>query len=254
MVEMAYPHLNQAPIIEALIDIQCLWGDDLTHDKAIQKLEDAIKPLKSEFPIVETQMMQQIAFKPDPSQTAVTGIANGFLLRAEGSPYAIQFRRNGFTFSRLTPYQSWKDLSENAQRHWKIYVDLLGKVSVTRLAVRYINRVQVPFPLSGNNDLIKNLRQPLTQPSDFSEIVSFVDQTVSHDSSSGAFVGFVRAMQQIPAGATVADVVLDIDVFRTVAGLGGGDQAVWELIEGFHDVKNRVFFDCIGASLIAKYR
>jgi uncharacterized protein (TIGR04255 family) len=252
---MPYPYLNHAPIVEALIDIQCTWGTEIPHDLAIQKLEKAANSISLEFPKKETQMVQQIAINANPLQSAITVIPNGFILRRiDTVPYAVQFRKNGFTFSRLFPYESWLDLSENAHRLWKKYIAQLGPISVNRIAVRSINRIKVPFPLTGSDDLIKNLRKPPTLPGDFSQIVSFVDQTVSLDSASGANVGFVRALQQAPAGAVEADVVLDIDVYRIITNLDAESPEVWRIIESFHDVKNRVFFNTIGPDIIERYK
>lgn len=246
--------MNNAPIVEALIDIQCVWGSELSSDQSIERLKNAVQAIQTEFPKVEPQISHQFTLSKDTIPIISPLVQNGFLLRPENMPYAVQFRRNGFTFSRLAPYTTWEDLRDNAKRLWKHYSENIGEVSVTRLATRYINRVQVPYPLVDGEEWLKGVRRPLTSPSEFSQIVSFMDQMVSIDAPSGATVGVLIIAQPTPAGAVEVDVLVDIDVFRQVTDLDPVSSKIWEVIEDFRNVKNRVFFNVVGSAIIEKYQ
>jgi uncharacterized protein (TIGR04255 family) len=253
MDEQKYPHLNRAPIVEALIDIQCIWGAGLPHEQALGRLREKAEGLKEEYPTVQPQIAQQFKINVG-AGASFTPVVAGFLLRHKSAPYALQLRRNGFTFSRLAPYDTWNDLRLNAEQFWQHYIKDLGEVSLTRLAARYINRVQIPYPLTGDSSWLPGIRQPLTKPSELSQVLSFMDQTVSLDAPSSATVGLLRAVQQAPPGTTTVDVVVDIEVFRQVTNLDGNSEQIWKIIDVFHNVKNRVFFEAVGPAIIDKYK
>ncbi len=55
------------------------------------------------------------------------------------------FRRNGFSFSRLPPYERWQSFRDEAKRLWKIYRDVASEQLITRWGLRYINRIDIPL-------------------------------------------------------------------------------------------------------------
>ncbi len=56
----------------------------------------------------------------------------------------VQFRLDGFTFNRSKPYTSWEQVFPEAFGLWKEYVSLAAPEFVNRIAVRYINRLDLP--------------------------------------------------------------------------------------------------------------
>ena len=58
----------------------------------------------------------------------------------------MQFRINGFTFNRLKPYTSWGDILPQVKDLWSLYIDIASPESITRIAVRYINNIEIPKP------------------------------------------------------------------------------------------------------------
>ncbi|MCO6459644.1 MAG: TIGR04255 family protein [Pirellulaceae bacterium] len=56
----------------------------------------------------------------------------------------MQSRVNGFTFSRLAPYESWEPFRHEARRQWEVYRNRLNPQGVARIAVRCINRIDLP--------------------------------------------------------------------------------------------------------------
>lgn len=53
----------------------------------------------------------------------------------------FQARLDGFTYSRLAPYDCWEDLCGEARRLWRQYREFAKPERVSRIAVRYINRL-----------------------------------------------------------------------------------------------------------------
>jgi len=250
---MEFPHLSKAPIIEAVIDIQTISKESMPQDQIIEALKNAHSQIKSEFPEIQARISRKIEITGTPPETVVRDLTEGYFYKSTDGVNVLQFRRYGFTLSRVQKYENFDLLLANAQRLWPIYLSVCGDVAVSRLAVRYINQIKVPFPLLNNDDYLTDLRKPKTSPSETKLIRSFADQTVSLDAASGATVSLVRFMQEPAKDATEAIVTVDIDVFRVVSDMAKDDKQLWDIIMSFRDVKNRLFFGAVGKRAIESY-
>jgi uncharacterized protein (TIGR04255 family) len=153
----------------------------------------------------------------------------------------FQAQLNGFTFSRLAPYESWNRFCAEARRLWQIYRDCLKPAEVTRLAVRYLNRLDLP----GEHVEIKDFL--LTAP----EIAPGLPQTLA-----GFFMQLQLPIEDLrckvllnetivePVKSGTVSVVLDIDLFRT-ENLPQDEESIWNLYEQLHVKKNDIFEACI---------
>src|SRR5678809_118110 len=50
--------------------------------------------------------------------------------------HVVQFRINGFTFSRLAPYQTWEQFRNEAKTLWESYRQIVGTLPVVRVGLR----------------------------------------------------------------------------------------------------------------------
>lgn len=247
-------HLSKAPIVEAVIDIQTKPLNPIDGD-IINRLKLGHEEIKSEYPNAEQKIFREISVKGGPkADVAINDLVEGFFFRSSDGLRIVQYRRNGFTYSQLKNYKDFEKLSSEANRLWKNYLKCSGEVMVTRLAVRFINKIEIPFPIQNPGDFITEIRRPQTLPSEFSLIRSFSDQALTFDSMSGTSVNLVRFMQEPQRDATQADVIIDIDVFRQVSDIPKESDKIWEIISSFRDVKNRVFFNSVGNKTIEKYK
>jgi uncharacterized protein (TIGR04255 family) len=57
----------------------------------------------------------------------------------------FQARLDGFAFSRLAPYDCWESFRDEGRRLWEIYRTVAQPEVVTRIGVRYINRLDLPL-------------------------------------------------------------------------------------------------------------
>jgi uncharacterized protein (TIGR04255 family) len=58
---------------------------------------------------------------------------------------AIQARLDGFTFSHFIPYPGWDRFKEVGLKLWDIYRQITNPVSIDSVAIRYINRIDIPL-------------------------------------------------------------------------------------------------------------
>src|SRR5439155_19957410 len=95
-----------------------------------------------------------------------------------------QFRSDGFTLNRLKPYEDWRTLWNEAKRLWLVYVEHVKPVGVTRLALRYINELQLP--LEPGEDFALYLAAPPNIPAELPQHLSdFAVRAHLHEPSSG---------------------------------------------------------------------
>ena len=139
-------HLSNAPIAEALIDLKIKpqLGDEVLP--TLESIKDDIgdlypicgpfKSIGGEFHIKEGA----------PKLTSSDVVIEGYIFKTKDEKQLAQFRKNGFTFNKLYPYTCWEDILEEALRLWKIYLEKASPETVTRIAVRYINKMELPLP------------------------------------------------------------------------------------------------------------
>jgi uncharacterized protein (TIGR04255 family) len=186
------------------------------------------------------ETLNQFALGPEGRATS-TSQQIGFLLRSADDKQILQARMNGFTLSRLAPYQSWDIFRTEARRLWNIYRAIAEPSAVVRIAVRNINRIDIPLPV---NDFSEYLRT-------FPEVSRDLPQGVSNYFMHVAIPlveikGQAMIIETIipPVRQEVVSLVLDIDVSRTES-LPTDENELWALLEVIRNVKDNVFERCI---------
>ena len=230
--DMPYAH---APISEAVIDIQT---QDVVCEMAALKAMGQETP---EFPDVREMSRNelQFSFQPDATVPVTEGRRSfhGFQFWSADKKKVWQARVNGFSVSHLHPYQSWESLSDEARRLWAIYRTVTG-ATPTRLAVRYINRFDIPN--SSRVNFADFFRTVPNIPSELDTgLAGFFMQLIlpQQDLEATAVVSQTPAQ---PTGPNMASLILDIDLFRD-ANVPQDDEQIWALFDQFRDRKNFIF-------------
>lgn len=229
-------HLSRAPITEALIDIR------VTLPKEARTLEH-LAALDSKFcklyPEKKTISVVQYKIQPDHPETEEKKSTQlGFRYTNADSTQVIQAAVNGFTFSRLRPYEDWERLKAEAERTWTIYSDHVRQETITRVATRYINKLVLPGPALDFDHYLRYVpKVPKVLPQ---ALGAFLSQIVVTDSQGELNAIITQSFQPSPAEISV---VLDIDVFRERVFTDMSEA--WSVIERLRAFKNQIFFDCV---------
>ena len=244
-----YRHLDNAPITEAIIDLRVR----LTSEFQIEKFSSLREMLHDQYTDVEERRLIKGAFGMEAGKPVVQppedkGIET-YLFKSADNTKVAQFRKDGFTFSRLKPYTNWEDISAEAKELWKLYVEKASPEVVTRIAVRYINQLNIPLPI---NDFARYLTAPPMVPENVPQDVSaFLSKVVVHDMEQDIAANITQALQGI-SRPDHAIIILDIDVYKqSVAGFKDSD--IWLTFEQLRDLKNRIFFDSISEETVSVY-
>ena len=157
----------------------------------------------------------------------------------------MQAKSDGFTVSRLSPYESWDQLTATVRELWPLYVEIFEPEAVIRLGVRYINLF--PFDEGGTIDLDDLLTKGPTIPEGLPQtLAEFMTRWVLRTKESDIVLVIVQAPGEANVGADAgrSGVVLDIDAYCE-SGIEPQSQVVWDKLELLRDAKNKAFFSCV---------
>jgi len=230
----------KAPLTEALIDIQVkLPGNVSLVD--LEKLQDHIRV---EYPDKKTRRMWEGTFEmkneKDPLQRTQFQV-DGYLFTSADGKQVVQYRLDGLTFSRLRPYTRWEEVFAEARKLWGIYVTETKPLLVTRLAVRYINSIEIPSKTFNYDDYFTaapRIPPPLPQ-----DLASFFTRLVIPfpDREAIAIITETPLVKPDPINTVI---ILDIVVSKEV-NLTPGDEKIYEILRILREIKNEVFFSSI---------
>ncbi|MBC8414593.1 TIGR04255 family protein, partial [bacterium] len=204
----AHPTLNNAPIAEALIDIRVKLPATLKVE-IIDTIYDAIK---DKYPDKQEQKISELKLdlRSEDTVNSSGAIVNGYRYISSDKKQIVQTRLDGFTLSRLHPYVKWDEMRDEAFRLWELYKDITSPDSIIRVAVRYINILNIQLPIKDFGDY---LSAPPIVPDGLPQgISSFLNRIVISEPSIGASAIITQALEQIALDA--APIILDIDAFK----------------------------------------
>jgi uncharacterized protein (TIGR04255 family) len=235
-----YPILSKAPITEALIDIRVKVRDDL---KIEQLFHSIYKFVSKEYPNKKARHKWEgsLEFKKGkPPTSSASEIIDGYIFISGDDRQIFQARLNGFTFNRLKPYETWENLRDEARRLWHKYKEVTSP-EITRVAVRYINRMEFPLPIKDFSDYLT--AAPIVPAVLPQGVNSFLTRIVIHEPEIDAAGIITQALEQI-VNPNILPIILDIDVFKQKSE-GMSEEEAWQILERLRHFKNKIFFESI---------
>jgi len=194
------------------------------------------------------QMMQTIG-KPPKQAIRDLGVT-GYQFSSADEKYVAQFRRDGFSFSRLAPYTSWEDAFGRAATLWKLFYELSHPIEVSRIAVRTINRILLPVPVS---DLSKYLTAPPSVPPGTpNELLGFLTQLLVTDRATNILSNIIQTVEQGPR-TTHISIILDTDVYLE-RPFQPADATLLKQFNALRHLKNLIFFRSLTPEMIETFK
>jgi uncharacterized protein (TIGR04255 family) len=234
-------HLKNAPIVEAIVDFRVKLPDKFE----VKSFTSIKKRLGNRYPKMEERREFEagvrIKDKRVEHMVEEKGLQGYFFKSPDGKNVA-QFRKDGFTFSRLKPYTNWQDVLTEAKKLWRLYMDrTFPDLVVTRIAVRYINQLDIPLPIK---DLKEYLKTPPAIPQNVpQELYQFLTRVTIRDPKFDIMAHIIQALERSSKRDCVT-IILDIDVFKQKES-GFVELEIWQTFEQLRDLKNRIFFSSI---------
>lgn len=230
-----------APIREAIFDIRAKLPEKIN----LSILETFQENIKDRFPEKnkKAEWTTPIKIEPDlkPEIGKLAGGVLGFLFKSPEEQKIVQARMNGFTFNKLKPYENWDKFRDEGIELWKRFIELTQPTRISRLALRYINSIDI------------SLESPQVK---IEEYLLFGPDTPDHLSYklSNFLVRLQFYNSEIEANAIVnisldpvqdekiLPLIFDIDVYKEI-DLDPADKIIWEILEDLRNFKNDIFFE-----------
>lgn len=244
-----YPNLKNPPITEAIIDIRLKLPNDFNVDD-FKSIGHAIK---ENYPVERTLHVGQAKIRLDSAGQSISTQhdINGYRYQSTDGLNIVQLRRNGYTYNRLHPYHSWVEIKDEAMRIWELYLNLARPEHIQRVALRYINNLNVPLPMDDFKDY---LTCPPEVPEGLPQILSsFLTTLIVPKKDSDIYA---RISQSYEPKVDIKDkipILLDIDVFKLLDEEFQLDNIV-DVFEELRIYKNEVFFNSITDKLLEEYK
>jgi uncharacterized protein (TIGR04255 family) len=236
----AWERFRNAPISEAILDIQVQFASPVE----LARLEAFHAQIRDDYPVKQgrVQWQGQIELGQERVAQEVRRGAQGFLFRSPDDMRIVQARQDGFTFNWLKHYDSWEALRDEAQRHWERYRETFRPEAVTRLGLRYVNRIEIPMPFSDFREYVKTapdvaaglpqglaaLFMRLEIPDEKRGLMAIITETLQPPVDEGKRLPFI----------------FDIDIVRG-ATFEPASPAIWETLGQMREYKNEIFFTSI---------
>jgi len=232
----SHRHYDHAPIVEAIIEIQC-------QVPTAANLADLLKfhaGVSVDYPGKQEQHEVEISVSGPANAANTAGRQVGYRFISQDQKQVVMVSLRSFAFSRLAPYDRWESMCAEARRLWEIYRSTLRPIKITRIGVRYINRIDVPTQGTGINldDYFETApRIASSLPQNLTSFFMRLQIPIE-----GAML-LISETTALPPGPNIISTLLDIDVFAQGDNLNG--DGVWQDIERLRNEKNRAFEACI---------
>jgi uncharacterized protein (TIGR04255 family) len=232
-----WPKFPHAPIREAILDIRA----DLPPGVTLEILARAHEAIRDRYPQRKERVKFQGGFGFAQGGVEVMPAMagpDGYLFTSIDGRQIVQTRLDGFTFNRLEPYDRWEAFRNEGREHWARYVDLVRPIRVTRLALRYINRIEIPVPIKDFKSYI--LTAPDIAPKLPQQLQTFFMRLEIPDEARHCMAIITETIE--PPAQGRLPLIFDIDAVREGAFSPEGAE-IWRIFEELRDYKNEVFFN-----------
>lgn len=246
-----FVRLPKAPIVEAVMEVRAQaeapWDEPLVTDQLKTKLPD--------YPNVQSQQEFRHELKVELGQKAEGAIQDmgwkGLRFESADKLHIAQFNRDGFTFSRLQPYDSWEQFCGEGLRLWQLHVNLAKPAEIQRVGLRFINRMVLSL-----DEQIEDYLQILPQKP------KGLDLPIGgffHHEALGVpgypYAINIRRTIQPPDKPTIKEIglILDIDVF-TIEPFQPESDIIERYLAEMRWLKNKVFYGSIAPKAMERFK
>jgi uncharacterized protein (TIGR04255 family) len=237
-------HYPRAPIIDATISLGIVPPATLTADN-LSNIRDLLKDrypkLAEEYFYAGEVSVPTIGDAPQHED--IHGLI-GYSFSNDDQNRTLRVTVDSFDFSVGQPYDRWRSFRDEAIELWEIFKEASGAIEISRVALRYINRIDIPNTgLAKLEDFFKiYLEIPEGWPGGTSLTNFFVQFRAPQQDLGCELV--VNQAPAPPPESNMVSVRLDFDLFKELYSDSwhiSEDAKAWQLLEQMRLRKNDVF-------------
>ncbi len=239
-----FPNLSNPPAIEAVLDITT---NEISDTK---KLDYKKREFKSKFPRKEQILLFETSFHEAQQRTQIINKNRhlGFAYKSEDEKEISQFRLNGFSYSRLSPYLGWDAFIEKALENWVTYRSIRKKLEIKRIGLRFINIIRVP---DGDPVMPEYFNVGITSETGLGKIKQYKYQYIrDFDDGLIAIVNF----GQTEIRDNEISFVFDIDVIQQASTNTLNADGIASYLTAMREAKNTIFFENLTEKALEPYK
>ncbi len=230
------PSYKRPPIVEAVIEVR--FQNALTATE----LGKCQRKLKKKYPVTKNiyknfGVLIEIV-QGGPKSRGFQKGDEGHRLESNDAEWIVMLYPGQLAFVRLAPYTGWDSFLGAFQDVWKIFKGAAGSRRLTRLAVRYINRIDIPLkPGTETIDIADYLNLGVNTPEGM--VVDGYEAVLGMNLDENT-KAVVRTATQAPAVSKTAALLLDVDLSVHNA-LPAKDEDMYKRLSWLRDQKNDLF-------------
>jgi len=227
---------QRPPITEAVIELR------FAHAFEQKAVEDAAKRLAADGEYFYQDPEKTVEFKFDAVKetSAQKVVATGIKLSSLDRADVLIFRTNSFVCSRLAPYLQWDTFKSRATRGWSVWRKVAGPIELSRIGVRYVNRIDIP-PQSGPSIRVEDyLNLSPRLPAETREPLKSYAMQIVFPLESTPYTVILNSGTVPSPLVGYTSFLLDLDISRETE-LPRRDDALWQVLDEMREHKNRVF-------------
>lgn len=237
-------HLAHAPLREALIDIQLESPLGAAFAEHLRTRTIPGYEVKNEIRQFSIQLSGS-----GPSPDGRVEELLGWRYESSDSSRVAQLRSNGLTYSILREYTEWADIRSATSSLWSLYREWANEPAVGRIAVRYINVLDLPPAIELNEYLTAAPQVPQGLPQKLTNFLERLVVPFGHD----IFAIITQTLEPTLAARPATRVIIDIDVYAQRSFRSDTDE-LWVILDRLRAVKNMIFFSSVTERALEAYQ
>ena len=198
--------LKNAPIVEAVVDLDCDMPPGFDLGAAEKATRDSFQ---AQYPKFRSLFLEQhrIEAKGDqPSMHSANRAIQALQFFQDDGKQLVQVRAQGFSFNRLAPYTNLGDYLPEIKRAWHLFAGLTSPLQIRVVRLRYINRILLPLT-KGQLKLEDYVKMSPQLADDKLTLTGFLDQYAAVEAGTGHEVNVVVTSQ--PPEAEQVAIIFD---------------------------------------------
>ena len=231
------PHYPNAPIVEAIFDIQTALPLIPTQEQFTELAKGIVGDAYSSCSTIRCQNIELVQGSAELNVKSNDDWI-GCEFRQQDLPQVLRIRKDGMSFHRLHPYTSYEELIPQFRKLWESYLSTFSPKAVTKVSLRFINRINLPagskiVDLSKFVKVVPHVALPVE--TDIQNLLSRV-HIVEKGTNNNAHVSF----SSVKKGEDLENILLDIETWNSL-GAAADSSEIWDSFEGLRDLKNTLF-------------
>lgn len=144
---------RNAPAVEVIYNIRAALPEPVDVNRFREAVEGTFPNLFAEHQVFNAV---QGAFTMKADGTTDSNVkmdVAGFRFLTADKSFVAHYLLQGLVLNFLPPYPGFAQATERLKQHWEAYKIAVGEVPMAALSLRYIDRIDIPVPASGNLEL-----------------------------------------------------------------------------------------------------